>query len=1140
MATFKMLNSQLCLSFIFITAVFPLIAHSTCSNISATYPLYSDTEIKLEKNIIVNGNNVSSGTYSTNSAININGVVSTVSQTLPDLNPPFFPSNNSSTDQTITSTTTLNNASETYYNKIEIDSENISVSFTGGGSIHINELKVKKKNTSLNFAAGTYYINKFKIESDKENVTVNVTSSPVIFHIGDEFKVEGEDATFNSSGNVDDFLVFLHSSAKFASKKENLNFTGLIYGPHNVEKVEIEGEDSSIHGAIIISGGKLEVKEEDISFTYTTADQTAISNITSCGDGSVIVSSCGNIPATYPQYNDTKIKLEKDISINGNTVSSNTYITNVAIDIVGTVNTGISLTLPNLDPVYFPSNSSSTDQTITSTTTLSNASETYYDKIEIDSENISVSFTGGGSIHINELKVKKKNTTLNFAAGTYYINKFKIESGKKNVTINISNSPVIFHIGDKFEVEGEDATFNSSGNVDDFLVYLHSSAKFESKKKNLDFTGLIYGPQNVEKVKIEGDDSTFHGAIITSGGKIEIKKSDNIFTYTSSDQTAIGNITTCEDGSVADTTAVGFNCVENGANGISGKLYTKTTAQSFSIDVIALQDSSTIETSFASSADHTVTIELVNSNSGGSCSAYSALSPTVSQSLIFTSSDAGNKASTPMNSGTAYSSVKCRITDATSSPSIVGCSTDSFSIRPTDFTLTSSLTNTASTGTPVAKAGDNFTLTATATTGYTGTPIIDTTKLQAHAGAIKTGTITGSFNAAVSGVATGTGFVYSEVGSIRFAAEGIYDDTFTSVDPSTECTDDFSNTAVLGKVGCKFGNTAASNYFGRFTPDHFDISLNAPAFEPACSSFTYLGQPFKYATNPVATVIAKNASGTTTQNYTGDFWKISSASLTPSYAEATYALNVLESSAPTVTDSNNGTGILTYADTSSNILALTKGALSAPYDAEIALSFLLTDTDSITVANVGGFAQTNPVKFGAETSGNGISFSGSNKTQRWGRVVLSNAHGSELSPLSVPLTTQYYNGTSFIQNTNDNCTSFSLASDFSISDTADFDCSFITQTSPVAIGSGSVKANLSNTTVTNGVTEVTLSDNTTTTNGPGAGNTGYIEISSNLSNLSWLLYDWDADSSHDNCPSARATFGIYKGNNNQIYFREVY
>ena len=600
----------------------------------------------------------------------------------------------------------------------------------------------------------------------------------------------------------------------------------------------------------------------------------------------------------------------------------------------------------------------------------------------------------------------------------------------------------------------------------------------------------------------------------------------------------------CGGGSGGDTPAVNFNCVENGADGISGKLYTKTTAQSFSFDIVALQDASTIETNFSNGADHTVTVELVNAVTAATCSSYPALNPAVSQSLTFSATDSGSKASANMTSSTAYSTVKCRVTDATDNPSITGCSTDSFAIRPTALNISSSLTNTGSTGTPKAKAGENFTLTTTATAGYDGTPVINNTKLQAHSRANQVGSISGAFNAASSatGIATGTVFNYSEVGVIRFTAQGVYDDSFTSVDQSNDCTNDFSNSIVSGKVGCKFGNTSTTSYFGRFTPDHLDVTLNTPAFSPSCGTFTYISQPVKYAVSPIATVTAKNAAGETTQNYTGNFWKINPTdatySITPSYSVANHSLFVLEASAPSYSDNGNGSGTLTFADTTSNILAVTKSALTPPFDAEIALNFTLSDTDAIVVANVDGSAQVNPVSFGTTSPGNGISFS--NKTHRWGRVTLNNVYGSELTSLSVPLTTEYYDGTTFIKNTADNCTSFILSNDFSISDATDFNCTFATQTTPVIIGSGSVKASINNSTTSNGATEIIISDNLNIANGPGAGNTGYVDITSKLSNLSWLYYDWDANGTHDNCPSARVTFGIYKGNDRIIYFREDY
>ena len=600
-------------------------------------------------------------------------------------------------------------------------------------------------------------------------------------------------------------------------------------------------------------------------------------------------------------------------------------------------------------------------------------------------------------------------------------------------------------------------------------------------------------------------------------------------------------IEACAVSGGGDTPATNFNCVENGINGITGNLYTKTITQSFNFDIVALQDASTIETSFASGTDHTVTVELVNAETAASCDSYPALTPAISQSLNMTAADAGTKTSAYMTSNTAYRNLKCRVTDATNSPSVVGCSTDSFAIRPTGMTILSNLTNANATGTPKAKAGENFTLTTTATTGYNGTPSINNSNLQAHVGAIQTGSISGSFNAADSttGIASGSAFIYSEVGSLRFSPQGIYDDNFTAVDQPNDCTNDFSNTKVSGKIGCKFSNTTPSDYFGRFTPDHFDVALNTPVFDPSCSTFTYLDQPIKYTVNPIVTLLAKNSSGDTTQNYTGDYWKINPSGFIPVYVGSSHPLLTLDSTPPIETDLGDGTGLLTFADTTRDILQITKGTLTAPFDAEIALRFSLTDSDTIAVANVDGVAQVNPVTFGASSVGNGISFNNS-KNHRWGRVSLGNTHGSELTPLSVPLYTEYFNGTHFIKNTADNCTTFSLATNFSISDTVDFDCSFATQTTPVAIGSGSVKASFLTNMLIAGGSELIISDNSVTSKGAGAGNTGHVDITSKLTNLPWLLYDWDGDTVNDNCPTARATFGIYKGNEKQIYFREVY
>jgi len=118
--------------------------------------------------------------------------------------------------------------------------------------------------------------------------------------------------------------------------------------------------------------------------------------------------------------------------------------------------------------------------------------------------------------------------------------------------------------------------------------------------------------------------------------------------------------------------------------------------------------------------------------------------------------------------------------------------------------------------------------------------------------------------------------------------------------------------------------------------------------------------------------------------------------------------------------------------------------------------------------------------------------------------------------------TEYYNGTSFIINTDDTCTPISVSQ-----------LSFNAGTSPVTVGSGTSTASIANSPLALGLAGLSLS---------APGDTGFIDITSSIfiSSFPWLNYNWDGDGSYDDSPSARATFGIYKGNSKQIYFREVY
>jgi MSHA biogenesis protein MshQ len=341
---------------------------------------------------------------------------------------------------------------------------------------------------------------------------------------------------------------------------------------------------------------------------------------------------------------------------------------------------------------------------------------------------------------------------------------------------------------------------------------------------------------------------------------------------------------------------------------------------------------------------------------------------------------------------------------------------------------------------------------------------------------VQVGTLTGNFNAASSGTATGTAFSYSEVGYFRFAANGVYDDTFTAVDSALgDCASGF--VASGSKYGCSFGNSTTTNYFGRFTPDHFDTVVTQ-----GCSTggFTYSAQPFN------AIVTARNLSGTTTQNYDGSSNFSKTVTLSDANAVAGGNLAPASVAASTFTAGiANATPAFTFASTK-----------TAP--ATIKLHAL--DTDNVASSATEGTANI-----------------------RSGRINLKNVYGSELLPLAVPLEAQYWNGTSYIRNQQDSCTTVPASS----------------------IAMGNYRNNLTACeTQLSGVGTMSAGKTTATLTKPGAGNNGSVDLTLNLSSASGTTCTSSTASAATAAsipwfgtnPLARATFGIFK--TPIIYMRE--
>jgi len=358
-------------------------------------------------------------------------------------------------------------------------------------------------------------------------------------------------------------------------------------------------------------------------------------------------------------------------------------------------------------------------------------------------------------------------------------------------------------------------------------------------------------------------------------------------------------------------------------------------------------------------------------------------------------------------------------------------------------------------------------------------------------GSVNNGAI--AMGAFASGAATASSLQYTEVGSFSLGANAA----------------NFLNTAGIGV-------TSLPVVTGRFTPAGFAVAANTPQFATACAAggFTYIGQPFMYATAPVLTATAKNALGATTTNYTGTWMKLTNASVgSPIYTAASGTLDTggLPSPDPVIAGAGGGNVTLTFG--AGTGLAFNRAAEVAPFDADIALAINIVDTDAVAYSG-------NPATIGAATPGNGIAFN-SGKSMRFGRVALDNTVGSELLPLSMPLRISYWADEdadtvySFTTHTADSCTSL-VSGNFSL---------------------GNYTGNLSS--GETAITGVTLAAGSggVTLSAPNAGNEGSVDVTGNVP--TWLRYDWDGNGSDDN-PVARATFGLYRGEDEQIHFRELY
>jgi MSHA biogenesis protein MshQ len=459
-------------------------------------------------------------------------------------------------------------------------------------------------------------------------------------------------------------------------------------------------------------------------------------------------------------------------------------------------------------------------------------------------------------------------------------------------------------------------------------------------------------------------------------------------------------------------------------------------------------------------------------------------------------------------------------------------STNAFVVKPARFSVTTvqqtaspNLVNPAAgsaAGGKFVKAGEAFSATITAvTSGGVATPnfgretspegVLLTPSLLlpsgGSAGSLSNASISGaSFS---SGVATVSSLSYSEVGIITL-------------------TPSVASGSYLG-AGAVSGTT--SENVGRFVPAKFALSggtithRSALSCSPA-SGFSYLGENFRLA----FTLTAQNVVGGTTQNYTGSFakldptaasgWNLAGLGGTTSFSVGSGRLSL-----------GSATGAFSAGAAPVTLTANASRASSPDGPFTAAFGVAPSDSDGVALGSVDM----------ASTAG-GINDRGTvaSVALRFGRLRLSNGMGAADRALALPAMAQSWTGSAWDTNTLDSCSTVPASA-----------VNFGNLRKTLTLADLSATAAI---TLVSGLGTLKLA-------APGGGRSGTVDVALSLGssstdasclqswtptkaataagNAAYLRGAW-CGSNIDKDPSARASFGLQRTQDQTVYRREMY
>ena len=279
-------------------------------------------------------------------------------------------------------------------------------------------------------------------------------------------------------------------------------------------------------------------------------------------------------------------------------------------------------------------------------------------------------------------------------------------------------------------------------------------------------------------------------------------------------------------------------------------------------------------------------------------------------------------------------------------------------------------------------------------------------------------------NFALAKIALGSQLVAPKPGVEAVVSKLSYDHAITASNNLNAVTQSLNEVGVFRMTATPpsagyFGYTipaATSVPVGRFVP--WDYSLSSGFITPACTPFSYMGQPFASG----FAITARNAQQGTTLNYKGAFAK-GSASLVAENGDDGVDRSARIGLAPG----------LSWVDGVASVNQQAIPLANTRFDRGASVEDPLPSLDfGVKMAdNDGGYTLLAGVNMKADSVG--ICGSNCNAVKigsqqlRYGRLLASTRQGVASAPLALPLQVQYFEGGQWRVNQQDLCTQISLA-----------------------------------------------------------------------------------------------------------------